>query len=214
MLSVANRNLKSAKTRQKMRYQYITRRWILSLHWQHGKCQLWANCSMYWISAAHLGLQTWEMHIRHPLMCVTCLTARPCPIHHKRIGSNRIHCTQQLAEKCGKAHHRAAYTWHWSIDIMFVWRGHNNFPPCTGSSVNTHYERIVPCAGCQPQSLDPWPERRLFAIHYRAHHNHTTMTHRSKKKDWHKPSAPKHCKRQWAYRGGRMLLPSRYYCQW
>ena len=39
----------------------------------------------------------------------------------------------------------AAYTWNWSFDIIFVWRKHEKMSPCTGSRVNSNYERIASC---------------------------------------------------------------------
>ena len=33
--------------------------------------------------------------------------------------------------------------------IIFVWRRHENMSPYIGSKVNTNYERITSCVGCQ-----------------------------------------------------------------
>ena len=41
------------------------------------------------------------------------------------------------------------------ICIMFVWRKHENMSPCTGSRVNTNYERITSWSGCQCWTGNP-----------------------------------------------------------
>ena len=55
--------------------------------------------------------------------------------------------------------HLAAYTWHWRIDIIFVWKRHGNMSPLTGIRVNTNHKRIASCAeyqvGAQSQVTPP-----------------------------------------------------------
>ena len=57
---------------------------------------------------------------------------------------------------CSATRTRMGYWWILSgpymagvIAIIVVWTRHGNMSPCIGSRVNTNYERIAWCAGCQ-----------------------------------------------------------------
>ena len=61
--------------------------WLhLSVHWQQGKYQSWANCFMGWMLVA-----SWDPRILEtPLTthCCSVLTPRPWPIRQKRISTS------------------------------------------------------------------------------------------------------------------------------
>ena len=66
----------------------------------------------------------------------------------------------------------------------FAWRKHENVSRCTGSRVNTNYERIASCVRCQCWTEDHRILETPLAAHCCSQRlNHTAMTHPSKA-DW------------------------------
>ena len=80
----------------------------------------------------------------------------------------------------GRFLHWAAYAWQWRIDIIFVWRKHENMSPCTGSSVNTSYERVASCAGCQFLTRASGSQGNSATRYYAECPYHSAMTRPSK----------------------------------
>ena len=63
----------------------------------------------------------------------------------------------------------------------FVWRKLENMSLCSGSRVNTNYERIASWGGCQYWTGNPSILETPLAAHCSSQHlNHSTMTHPSK----------------------------------
>ena len=70
----------------------------------------------------------------------------------------------------------------------FVWRKFENMSLCSGSRVNTNYERIASWGGCQYWTGNPSILETPLAAHCSSQHlNHSTMTHPSKMY-WHQLS--------------------------
>ena len=131
-----------------------------------------------------LGPLTWDIHIRHPLLCAACLTTGPCTVktywHQPKCPA---HSTQQWADQGGNVHCWTAYTWHWCIDIIFVWKR-------WWEHVSLHCQQskcqlcasFVMCwmsAAALGPLTDLWdtysPPTAVYSVP-----NHSTMTHPSK----------------------------------
>ena len=68
--------------------------------------------------------------------------------------------------------------------FFFAWRTHENMSPCTGSRVNTNYERIASWGGCQCWTGNPRISETPIAPHcWKQCLNHSAMTSPSKT-DW------------------------------
>ena len=76
---------------------------------------------------------------------------------------------------------------HFLTDVnIFVWRKHENISPCTDSRVNTSYERIASCAGCQFRTRASESQVNSTTRNYAERPNHSSMPHMSKT-DRHQP---------------------------
>ena len=81
---------------------------------------------------------------------------------------------------------------HDSTTNLFVQRKHENMYPCTGSRLNTNYERIASWGGCQYWTVVPRILETPLATHCCSQRlNHSAMTHPSKT-DWHQLSGITH----------------------
>ena len=92
----------------------------VSVHWQQGKYQLWANCFMRWMPLLNRGPQSLRDTPRPH-----CCSQRPnhSAMTHTQNGfapAERYHTLATTASRfwAGTIPHWTAYTWHWRIDII------------------------------------------------------------------------------------------------
>ena len=130
----------------------------VSMHWQEeGIYQLWRNIAS--CAGTQFRMRTMESQgnsATHIMPCV--LTTRPWPTHQKNgLALAVFYHTPGTASRlwAGASLHWAAYTWHWHIDIISLWRKHGNMSLCTGSRANASYGWIASCAGTQFQMQAP-----------------------------------------------------------
>ena len=61
----------------------------VSVHWQQGNYQLWANCVMYWNPVSIAGSHSLKA-TPPPTIMLGVLTTRPWPVRQKRTGTSRM----------------------------------------------------------------------------------------------------------------------------
>ena len=84
----------------------------VSVHWQQGKFQVWANCFMCWIALWNIGPHCTDPS-RSPTNVTKVRATLPITVCQKGIGTG-----------CVVSHtHLAVYTWQWRIDIIFLYHG-------------------------------------------------------------------------------------------
>ena len=72
----------------------------VSVSWQQGKCQSWANCLIYWRTAANLGTLSWETRVRHTLLDKCSLL-----MHRIKIKSPLCFFMEWTKRFCGRIYH-------------------------------------------------------------------------------------------------------------
>ena len=148
------------------------------VYWQQGKFQFWANCLMCepWVPRTSLKATP------PPVAVSSVLTNRPRPICHKRIGASRMvshtrHNSKLILDRKdsppGCLHMALAYKY-----IISVYRRHD-MSLCTSNRVNSNYEGIPSCAGCQYLTRDPESQGNSATHCCVERPNHSAMTYPS-----------------------------------